>query len=125
MADSSAALHSAPGEAPVSRRASTLPTDAPTTATEGAWLTFLCLTLLGYTLLGKGWAYVGVPPLFVGEAVLLCGVVSFVLFGRWRGILDLPAAWFLLLFAAWGLLRTWSDLPRYGASALRDAAIWG
>ena len=31
------------------------------------WLKFLGLTLLGYAVLGKGWAYVGYPPLFIGE----------------------------------------------------------
>ena len=39
------------------------------------WLTLLCCTLLGYALLGKGWASVGIPPLFIGEFVLLLGLV--------------------------------------------------
>jgi hypothetical protein len=88
-------------------------------------LTFLCLTLLGYALFGKGWAYLGVPPLFIGEAVLFCGVVSTLLFGRWRGALAMPAVWPLLLLVAWGLLRTGPDVSRYGAAALRDAVVWG
>ena len=37
---------------------------------RGAWLTFLCLNLLGYALLGKGWAHVGLYPIFVGEMIL-------------------------------------------------------
>jgi hypothetical protein len=91
----------------------------------GRWLTLLGLTLLGYALFGKGWAYLGVPPLFIGEAILACGVLAFLWFGRWRGILDIPVSWSLLLLLAWGLCRTWPDISRYGVPALRDAVIWG
>jgi hypothetical protein len=91
----------------------------------GVWLALLSLTLLGYALFGKGFAYLGVPPLFIGEIVLFLGVVLFVLVGRWRGLLEVPAVWPLLLLLAWGLLRTWPDLSVYGKDALRDAVIWG
>ena len=91
----------------------------------GWWLNLLGLTLLGYALLGKGWAYIGVPPLFVGEAVLLCGVLALIGGGSWRGLLGVPAAWFLLILGVWGVLRTLPDVSVYGADALRDAAIWG
>src|SRR5438270_13108568 len=96
----------------------------PSTATAargGGWLTLLGLTLFGYALLGRGGAYVGVPPVFIGEVVLLCGVVVFLRFGRWHEMLDLPAVWSLLLLVAWGLARTLPDLPRYGPDALRAA----
>ena len=93
----------------------------PPAARPGPWLTLLCLTLLGYALFGKGWAYVGVPPLFVGEAALFCGLVPLVLFHRWRRLLPIPAVWTLFALMAWGLLRTWPDVPRYGTDALRDA----
>ena len=75
------------------------------TATErsrGGWLTVLCLTLLGYASFGKGWAYLGIPPLYIGELVLLCGVASLVMSGRWAGIFDVLPFWFLLAFMAWG-----------------------
>jgi hypothetical protein len=86
---------------------------------------FLCLTLLGYALFGKGWAYIGVPPVFIGEVALFFGLVSFLRFGTWRGFLDVPAVTFLLLLVAWGSLRTLPYLSQYGAQALRDAVIWG
>ena len=57
---------------------------------------------------------IGIPPVYIGEAALVCGVVSFVLYGKWRGILDLPAGWFLVLLVGWGLFRCWPDLSRYG-----------
>src|SRR6185369_6087545 len=77
----------------------------------GPWLTLLCLTLLGYALLGKGGAYIGVPPVFIGEVVLVCGLVSFLLYGNWRGIVEVPAAWSLMLLVVWALFRILPDLP--------------
>ena len=89
----------------------------------GRWLTFLCVILAGYALLGKGWAYLGVPPLFIGEMALLSGLVWFVLYGRLK--MDLPAIWLLLGLAGWGAVCTLPYLEEYGIKALRDAAIWG
>lgn len=90
------------------------------------WLDLLCLTLLGYALFGKGWAYVGLPPLFIGDAVLLLGIASLLLLARgWGPIFSSAPLWILLTMMAWGLLRTWPYLPRYRIDALRDAAIWG
>ena len=91
----------------------------------GPWLTLLCLTLLGYALAGKGWAYVGVPPLFVGEIVLALGMIGFLLHGRWLDILQSPTVWLLFALAAWGFLQTYPYFHSYGADALCDAAIWG
>jgi hypothetical protein len=106
--------------APATSRATRL-----TGPSRWGWLTFLCLNLLGYALLGRGWAHMGISPVFVGELVLFCGVVSFLLLGRWRGILDIPVVWFLLLLQAWGAYRTLPYLSTHGAEALRDAVIWG
>lgn len=96
-----------------------------TVPSQGGWLTLLCLNLLGYALLGRGWAHVGVSPIFVGELVLCCGVVSFVLFGRWRQVFDLPVCWLLLLLQGWGAYCTLPYLSSHGADALRDAVLWG
>jgi hypothetical protein len=107
------------------RQALGLGTSAPVAAGGGIWLTLLCLTLLGYALLGRGWAYLGVPPVFIGEVVLVYGVLTCALYGRWHRNFDQSAFWFVLLLVSWGLVRIWPDLSRYGADALRDAAIWG
>jgi O-antigen ligase len=87
-------------------------------------LVFLCVTLLGYALFGKGWAYVGVPPLYIGEAVLLCGVVWYFTLAP-AGLLSIESIGFLLLLSGWGMLRTWPYVSTYGIDALRDAVIWG
>lgn len=89
------------------------------------WLDVLCLTLLGYALLGRGWAYVGVPPIYVGEVVLVLGLLAMCRGGWHRGVLDSAAAWMLMAFAGWGFCRTWPYLPLYGIEALRDSVIWG
>lgn len=91
----------------------------------GAWLALLCLVLLGYALAGKGFAYVGLPPLFVGEVVLGLGLVGFAVRGRWLDVLRAPQVRLFLLLAAWGFLRTVPYLSVYGIDALRDATIWG
>lgn len=91
----------------------------------GLWLNALCLLLLGYALFGKGAGYIGIPPLFVGEFILLLGMLWFIFRARWETVLDTPHIWLILALAAWGALRTWPYLSRYGLEALRDAAIWG
>lgn len=89
------------------------------------WLALLGPTLLGYALLGRGWAYLGVPPIFIGEVVLAAGLALLVLSGEWRRALDHPAAWTLVALGAWGLPRTLPYLSTHGVDALRDAAVWG
>lgn len=39
------------------------------------YLTFLMVVLLGYSLAGRGFAYIGAPPLFIGEVLLLTGLL--------------------------------------------------
>lgn len=97
----------------------------PLTAKRGRWLAFLCVTLLGYALFGKGWAYLGVPPIFIGELVLVFGLVSFVLFTPWQVVLRLPSVWVLLLLMAWCATRTFPDISQYGVDSLRDGVLWG
>ena len=125
MAGRLAGLISAPVATPLCWRPLPARVPAAPAAGLGRWLTLLCLTLLGYALAGKGWAYIGIPPIFIGETVLLCGVVCFFVRDHWSRILEVPAVWLLLLMAAWGFLRTASYFSEYGAEALRDAALWG
>ena len=91
-----------------------------------AWLDLLCFTLLGYALFGKGFAYLGLPPLFIGDAVLLLGVLWLLVLTRTTSVvLSSPPVWLLLLLMGWGLVRTWPYVARYRVDALRDAALYG
>jgi len=89
------------------------------------WLTIWALTLAGYALFGKGFAYVGLPPLFIGEVVLLAGLAALVTSrGLWPAI-NMPIVWMLGAMAAWGSWRTLPYVDEYGVNAMRDAVIWG
>lgn len=107
-----------------------LPLHQATYGTAGArvgelWLKVLSFTLLGYALFGKGWAYFGVPPIFIGELVLLGGAVALLVAAyNWR-VLNLSPVWCLLVLAVWGSVRTLPYVKSYGLDALRDAMIWG
>ena len=94
-------------------------------AVKSPWLQALCISLAGYALLGKGWAYVGLPPLFIGEVILLIGMLSVFLTGRFDGLWSFVTTPFLMLLVLWGLCCTWPFVGRYGIEALRDAVIWG
>lgn len=92
---------------------------------EHAWLYLLMLNLFGYAVFGKGWAYLGYPPVFIGELLLLCGLMVVFLSGRWSLFFQ---SWLLgpiYLLAIWGGLRTLPYLSEYGVFAVRDATIWG
>ena len=92
---------------------------------RGYWLDALCLSLLGYALFGKGWAYIGIPPVFIGEVTLLCGLAWLVWSGGWRTTLFVPCFWLVLLLGLWVAARTYPDLAANGIEAMRDAMIAG
>ncbi len=81
--------------------------------------------LVGYTLLGRGFAYVGVPPLFIGEMVLALGVLAVLLAGGLGRVFRSPLIWLLVGFMVVGAADTFPYLSTYEFDALRDAVIWG
>ncbi len=83
------------------------------------------ILLLGYALLGRGFAYLGFHPLYIGEAVMALGILSSALNGSFRSALRSRLSWMIILFALWGAFRTVPYLGSYGVLALRDAALWG
>jgi hypothetical protein len=92
-----------------------------------AFLVALGLLLLGYMFLGRGFAHLGFPPFYVGEAVLLLGLIATglaVIAFRIRTPLS-PVHWILLGFVALGVARTVPYLGLYRFDALRDAVLWG
>lgn len=85
---------------------------------------FTLFLLAGYALFGKGFAYLGVPPAFVGELGLLLAVAA-LLAGIYRPLLLSPVTWLLVIFVLWGASCTLPYVSEYGFDALRDGAIWG
>ena len=88
------------------------------------FLSCLGCLLVGYAFLGRGFAYLGVPPIYVGESVLILGVLAASTSVRSARVLRSPIAMLWVAFALWGVARTVPYLGRYGAAALRDSVIW-
>ena len=91
------------------------------------FLIVLATLLAGYMFLGRGLAHLGRSPIYVGEVVLVIGVITAsVAFARLRLRRPLlPVIWLLLGFVALGLARTIPYLGVFGVDALRDAVLWG
>lgn len=91
---------------------------------EGDWYLFLlAIVLLGYALIGKGFAYLGFPPLYVGEISCLIGIVVFLRTGAFAGALATLPALLLVALMAWVLMRTFPFVGQYGFDALRDSVV--
>jgi hypothetical protein len=90
------------------------------------FLVVLAALLLGYMFLGRGFAHLGIPPLYVGEVVLAIGIVATAISALRTGIpaptriLSMLGAFMLL-----GAIRTVPYIGEYGVDALRDAVLWG
>jgi hypothetical protein len=87
----------------------------------------LLLLLAGYMFMGRGFAHLGIPPIYLGEIVLALGLVATTVAAvqlRIRPRLTWTVG-LLLAFMAWGAIRTVPYLTTYGADALRDAVLWG
>jgi hypothetical protein len=83
----------------------------------------LIALLIGYALMGRGLAHVGVPPVYVGELVLGLGVVSSLT--SVRTVRGGPIRVLIVAFMIWGALQTLPYVGRYGVDAFRDAVTWG
>ena len=85
----------------------------------------LGICLLGYALLGKGFAYLGAPPLYVGELTLLLCLSATLIGVRLRVLGRSPVVYLLGLFMLLGLVATLPQISTYGLDSLRDAVLWG
>ena len=91
------------------------------------FLLALLALLAGYMFMGRGFAHLGRPPVYVGEVVLFGGLVATaVAFVRLRLRLRLsPVVLLLLGLMVLGFARTVPYLGIYGVDALRDGVLWG
>src|ERR1700730_15959785 len=102
----------------------TLKIESRGTLLEGdRYLALLAMLLLGYALMGKGFAYLGFPPLYVGEIAFLAGIVVLFRTGALVGTLATLPAVMLVAMIAWVLARTLPFFGLYGFDSLRDSAI--
>lgn len=89
------------------------------------YFNLLCMVLMGYALGGRGFAYWGFNPLFVGEIFLLIGVYIAYQSGSLGRVLQLRVFIPLILFMCWGANCTIPYLDKYQKDAIRDAVVWG
>jgi hypothetical protein len=89
------------------------------------FLAMLAFILIGYAVGGRGFAYIGFPPVFIGEVTLLLGVLAFMGSRRWTWIFCDAHAWPLLALCGWGLSGTVPYVSVYAIDSLRDAMVWG
>ncbi len=83
------------------------------------------LLLLGYVLGGKGFAHIGVEPIYIGEAALAVSLLLFLMAPNIKNVFWLPEAWIVLGLDFWCLLLTLPFVREYGVNTFRDAAIYG
>lgn len=87
-----------------------------------AFLASLTVILIGYAFFNRTFAYLGLPPLYVGEIVLGLGALAFLTSSRRWALTRVHVL--LLLFMGWGAAQTIPYLPLYGVDAIRDAVGW-
>jgi hypothetical protein len=88
------------------------------------WMLFLAVSLLGYALIGRGYAYAGYPPIYIGEILLLVGLIAFLMTAGWLRVMRMAPAIAALPLVLLGFFRMLPNLGEYGIEAARDAVIW-
>ena len=91
----------------------------------GWWFGLLGFLLAGYAVMNKGFAYIGLPPLFIGETVLLAGFAMLMFASRLRVTLSQMTCLLILPMLAWCGIRTLPYFGEYGFDAPRDAVLIG
>jgi hypothetical protein len=93
-----------------------------------AWRAVAAFLIVGYVVLGRGFAYnrlpVGDLPLYVGELALIACLLLLPHRVMLRPYLREPVAQVLLAWMLLGAALTLVHLRAHGATAVRDAATW-
>lgn len=85
----------------------------------------LAILLLGYALMGKSFAYLGFPPLFAGEIVLMIGLAAVAMSRNVLRVAEHWITWLLVAFMVWCFFRVIPYIGQYKIDAIRDAMLWG
>ena len=89
------------------------------------YVTLYCACFALYAILGKGFAYVGVSPVYVGEVLLGLSVVVAVFYAGLQLLSSSPLGVLLIIFGIWQAVCTVPYLTTYKIDSLRDAVVWG
>jgi hypothetical protein len=93
------------------------------TSLSDSYLLLLGGVLVGYAMMGKGFAYLGFPPIYMGEIACLAGIVVFLRTGCFIAALATVPSLLLAALLSWVLLRTLPFVGAYGFDALRDSVV--
>src|SRR5271170_3801473 len=87
------------------------------------YVTLLMIVLVGYALIGKGFAYLGFAPVFISEIAYLLGIAVVLQSGCLVAAASTLPSVVLGLTMIWVLLRTAPFVGEYGSDALRDSVV--
>jgi hypothetical protein len=87
------------------------------------FLLLLSIVLMGYAMAGRGFAYLGFPPFFVGEIAYLLGIATLLRTGCLVAVLATLPGVLLAITIAYVLARTLPFIGVYGTDALRDSVV--
>lgn len=104
-------------------RSTGVATDVPSIAKWFLW--GWVIILLGYGVVGRGFANLGFAPVYVGEVVLGLGILAALRSKSLPKLFQYPSSKVLLAFILWSLAMTIPYIPSYGVFALRDGVLWG
>jgi len=90
------------------------------------YLSFLSIMLLGYAVFNRTFAYIGIPPLYIGEIALLWGGILCILspVATMIAVANLPHL-FLIGLMFWTFVCTVPYISLYGFDSIRDAMLVG
>jgi hypothetical protein len=104
----------------------------PSTEQASAWPRGLriyfglhCAWFALYALLGKGFAYAGYQPFYVGELLLVLAVFALIASRRLAMLALTPIGGAMVCFGAWQLICAAPYLSDFGVDTLRDSVVWG
>jgi hypothetical protein len=83
----------------------------------------LAVTLCGYAIFGKGFAYLGLPPLYIGEILLCLGVLALLFSGCLLSTLTNLTNLLLAALCLLVVIRTVPFIGIHGVDALRDSVL--
>jgi hypothetical protein len=84
----------------------------------------LSFSLVGYAYGNKGFAYIGLTPLYIDSLIVTTASLVLILRPRCLRLIKDPSVALLSLFMIWGAARTIPFIETYGMDALRDSVIW-
>lgn len=90
---------------------------------HNAYLHLLWIALAGYALHGKGFAYIGYPPVLIGEVTMVLGLLVVFRSGCGFAMLATLPSMLLSILLAWVSVQTFIGFGHYGLEAVRDSVI--